>query len=108
MSAQPSRLYLYFGPLTLLIYLALPDGYLLDITTSYMLKNQLHATATEVSTFRLITAIPAYVSFVFGMSRDLWSPFGLKDRGFFLLFAPLSAAVLIGMAFSPLSKWGLF
>jgi MFS family permease len=108
MSAQPSRLYLYFGPLTLLIYLALPDGYLLDITTSYMLKNQLHATATEVSTFRLITAIPAYVSFVFGMSRDLWSPFGLKDRGFFLLFAPLSAIVLIGMAFSPLSKWGLF
>jgi hypothetical protein len=108
MKAHPGKVYLYFGPLTLLIYLALPDGYLLDIATSYMLKNQLHATATEVSSFRLLTAIPAYISFLFGMSRDLWSPFGLKDRGFFLLFAPLSAATLLWLAFYPLSYWGLF
>jgi Major Facilitator Superfamily len=106
--SRTGQVYLYFGPLTLLVYLVMPHGYLLDIATSYMLKNQLHATATEVSTFRLLTAIPVYVSFLFGLTRDLWNPFGLRDRGFFFLFAPLSAAVFLWMAFSPLSYPGLF
>jgi hypothetical protein len=73
-----------------------------------MLKNQLHATATEVSTFRLRTAIPVYLSFLFGLTRDLWNPFGLRDRGFFFLFAPLTAPVFVWMAFSPISYPGLF
>src|SRR5580658_10054924 len=87
--SEPRQVYLYFGPLTLLIYLVLPHGWLLDIVTSYMLKNQLHATATQVSLFRLFTALPVYLSFLFGLGRDLWNPFGMRDRGFFLLFAPL-------------------
>ena len=65
-----------------------------------MLKNQLHATATQVSTFRLLTAIPVYFAFVFGLARDHWNPFGLRDRGFFLIFAPATAAAFIWMAFS--------
>ena len=80
-SSRTGQVFLYFGPLTLLVYLVLPHGYLLDIATSYILKNQLHATATQVSTFRLLTAIPVYVSILFGLTRDLWNPFGLKDRG---------------------------
>jgi hypothetical protein len=48
-----------------------------------------------VSTFRLLTTVPVYLSFLFGLTRDLWSPFGLKDRGFLFLFAPLSAAVFL-------------
>jgi len=107
-SSRTGQVYLYFGPLTLVLYFVLPHGYLLDIATSYMLKNQLHATATEVSIFRLLTAIPLYVSFLFGLTRDLWNPFGLKDRGFFFLFAPASAAVFVWMAFSPLSYSSLF
>ena len=99
------RVYAYFAPVTLLLYLVLPDQYMLDIATSYMLKNQLHASVTEVSTFRLIIAIPAYLAVVFGLARDLWSPFGLRDRGYFLLFLPLSAAVFLWMAFSRLSYW---
>jgi Na+/melibiose symporter-like transporter len=39
--------------------------------------------------------------------RDLWSPFGLRDRGYFLLFAPLTAAVFLWLAFSNLSYGGL-
>ena len=108
---DPSRtgqVFLYFGPLTLLVYLVMPHGYLLDIATSFMLKNQLHATATQVSTFRLLTAIPVYLSMLFGLTRDLWNPFGLKDRGFFFLFAPLSALVFLWMAFTPLSYPSLF
>jgi len=68
-----------------------------------MLKNHLHATAPQVSTFRLLTGIPLYVAFLFGLVRDLWNPFGWRDRGYFFLFAPITAAVFIWMAISPLS-----
>jgi len=53
-----SQIFLYFGSLTLLIYLATSRGYLVDIATSYILKNRLHATASQVSMFRLLTGIP--------------------------------------------------
>lgn len=106
--ARPGQVFLYFGPLTLLVYLALPHAYLLDITTTYMLKDRLHASANEVSMFRLLTAIPVYLSFLFGLSRDLWNPFGLRDRGFFLLFAPATAAVFLWMAATKLSYRELF
>ncbi|MDC6177972.1 MFS transporter [Ralstonia solanacearum] len=98
---------LYFGWLTLFIYLATPAGYLLDIQTSYLLKNQLHATATQISTFRLVTGIPVYIAFAFGLARDHWNPLGLRDRGFFLIFAPATATALIWMAFSEFSYLGL-
>jgi len=106
-SRNVSQTLQYFGWLTLFIYLATPTGYLVDIQTSYMLKNQLHATATQVSTFRLLTAIPVYFAFVFGLARDHWNPFGLRDRGFFLIFAPATALALIWLAFSSLSYKGL-
>jgi MFS family permease len=106
-SNKTGQIYAYFGPLTLLLYLVLPEQYPLDIATSYMLKNQLHATATEVSSFRLLTAIPVYLAFLFGLARDLWNPLHLKDRGFFLLFAPFSAAVFLWMALSDVSYQGL-
>lgn len=95
-------IYVYFGALTLLVYIVAPE-YLLDIPTSYMLKNRLHAGAPEVSLFRLLTGIPVYIAFVFGLLRDWWNPFGLRDRGYFLLFAPLTAAVFALMAMSRLS-----
>jgi MFS family permease len=100
--------YIYFGALTSLVYLAAPSSYLVDITTSYMLKNQLHASANSVSMFRLLTAIPMYISFLFGFARDLWNPFGLRDRGYFLIFAPAMAAIFVWMAVSHLSYEGLF
>jgi len=107
-SSRTLPVYAYFGPVTLIVYLVMPHGYLLDIATSYMLKNQLRANADEVAMFRLLTALPIYFSFLFGLVRDLWSPFGLKDRGFFLLFAPVSAVVFIWLAYSPVSYGTLF
>jgi len=95
-------IYLYFTSLSLLVYLLAPEWFL-DIPTTYMLKNHLHATAPQVSTFRLLTGIPLYVAFLFGLVRDLWNPFGWRDRGYLLIFAPITAAVFIWMAFSPLS-----
>ncbi len=102
------QIFFYFGILTFFVYFVLPHGYLLDITTTYMLKDQLHATATQVSVFRLLTGLPVYLSFAFGLTRDLWNPFGLRDRGYFLLFAPATAAVYLWMAFTGLSYWSLF
>ncbi len=95
-------IYIYFSFLTLLAYLLAPE-YILDIPTTYMLKNRLHATAPEVSLFRLLTGIPLYVAFLFGLVRDLWNPLGWRDRGYFLLFAPLTAAVFVWMAVTPIS-----
>ena len=106
-SAHVGQTFLYFGSLTLFLYLATPAGYLVDIQTSYMLKNQLHATATQISTFRLLAGIPVYCAFAFGLIRDLWNPFGLRDRGYFLIFAPLTALAFIWLALSQLSYSGL-
>jgi hypothetical protein len=115
MAAQPTssnpsssvrQIFLYFGPLTLMVYLFAPES-LLDIPTSYMLKDHLSATAPQVSMFRLLTGLPLYLGFVFGLARDLWNPGGWRDRGYFFLFAPLTAAVFIWMALVHLSYAGL-
>lgn len=98
---------LYFGWLTLFVYLATPAGALVDIQTSYILKNELHATATQTSAFRLVTGIPVYVAFVFGLARDQWSPFGLRDRGYFLIFAPVTALACVWMAHVGFTYMGL-
>jgi hypothetical protein len=106
-SAQTRQTFLYFGSLTLFLYLATPAGFLVDIQTTYMLKNQLHASATQVSMFRLLTGIPVYFAFASGLLRDLWNPFGLRDRGYFLVFSPVTAIVFILLALSHLSYLGL-
>jgi hypothetical protein len=77
-SQNTRRLLFYFGLLALLVNLVNP-GFLLDIPTSYMLKNILHATASRIAEFRLLTGIPFYLGFVFGMIRDLWNPFDRRD-----------------------------
>ncbi len=99
--------FLYFTPLTLLVFLVIPNGMLLDVATSFMLKNQLHASADQVANFRLLTAVPVYLSFAFGLARDLWNPFGRRDRGFMMLFGAITAALFVWIAQTPLSYAGL-
>ena len=100
--------FIYFGLLTFLVSVASPHAYLLDVASAYMLKNQLHATASQISAFRVLTAAPIYFSVVFGLSRDLWNPFGRRDRGFLLTFAPAAVAVYLTLATMQLSYAGLF
>lgn len=110
-AADPNRrrnVFLYFGLLTFLVSVASPHAYLLDVASTYMLKNQLHATASQISAFRVLTAAPIYFSVVFGLSRDLWNPFGRRDRGFLLIFAPAAVAVYLTLAAMRLSYAGLF
>jgi len=109
-SASPPKagpVFLYFTPLTLLVFLVIPNGMLLDVATSFMLKNELKATADQVANFRLLTAIPVYLSFCFGLARDLWNPFGLRDRGFMMIFGATTAALFVWIAQSPLTYAGL-
>jgi Na+/melibiose symporter-like transporter len=61
-----------------------------------------------VSTFRLWTALPVYLAFVFGLVRDRWNPFGLRDRGLFLIFGPISAAIFFWLAFAQITWIGLY
>jgi len=102
------RIFTYFGALIFLVALASPVGYFGDISTSYMLKNQLAASASEVADFRIYTAIPVYFAFVFGFVRDRWNPLGLRDRGYLLVFGPLTAIVYIWLGWQQLTMATLF
>jgi hypothetical protein len=85
------RIFLYLGVLIVLLALGSPAGGLIDIPVSFLLKNKLHLEAHQVATFRLVAAIPLYLSFAFGFIRDSWNPLGMRDRGFMLLFGGVSA-----------------
>ncbi len=95
------RIFLYLGILTVLLTFGGPSGGLIDIPFGFLLKNQLHLQAHEVAGFRLIAAIPFYLSFVFGFIRDAWNPFGMRDRGFMVLFGAVSAGLYGFFAFAP-------
>jgi len=96
------RIYLYLGILILLLSFGGPAGGLIDIPISFLLKNKLQLKAHEVAGFRLIAAVPLYLAFAFGFIRDIWNPFGMRDRGYMLLFGGLSALLYVGFAFIPI------
>jgi predicted MFS family arabinose efflux permease len=97
------RIFLYLGMLIVLLSFGSPSGGLIEIPVSFFLKNRLHLEAHEVATFRLIAAFPVYLSFLFGFIRDTWNPFGMRDRGYMLLFGALTAAIYLVFAFIPFS-----
>ena len=96
-------IFLYLGILIILLAFGGPSGGLIDIPISFFLKNRLHLTAHEVASFRLVAAIPLYLSFVFGFIRDSWNPLGMRDRGFMLLFGGITALLYLLFAFAPIS-----
>ena len=97
------RIYAYFVPLAFLLYVLDPLGPFFDIAITYILKDHLHVALGDAATFRVLTAIPVYAAVVFGFVRDRWSPFGQYDRGYFLLFAPLLALLMLWLASRPLT-----
>jgi hypothetical protein len=102
-ASQRLGIFFYLGILIVLLAFGGPSGGLIDIPISFLLKNRLHLTAHEVANFRLLAAIPLYMSFVFGFIRDMWNPLGMKDRGFMLLFGGISALLYVCFAFTPLT-----
>src|SRR4029077_10102990 len=104
--ATRQRIFLYLGILIVLLAFGGPSGGLIDIPISFLLKNKLQLKAHEVAGFRLIAAVPLYLAFAFGFIRDIWNPFGMRDRGFMLLFGGISAALYVFFAFIPNSYPG--
>jgi MFS family permease len=96
-------IFFYLGILIVLLAFGSPAGGLIDIPVSFFLKNRLHLTAHEVANFRLVAAIPLYLSFVFGFIRDMWNPLGMRDRGYMLLFGGISALLYLLFAFAAMS-----
>jgi hypothetical protein len=96
-------IFLYLGILIVLLAFGGPSGGLIDIPISFFLKNRLHLEAHQVAHFRLIAAIPLYLSFVFGFIRDMWSPLQMRDRGFMLLFGGICALFYLGFALAPMT-----
>lgn len=105
--ADRARILTYLSVLILLMGLGSPFGGLIDVPISFFLKNKLHLPAHEVATFRLVSSIPLYLSIVFGFLRDRWSPFGIRDRGYMILFGTVCAALYVFFAFSDASYLGL-
>jgi len=108
-SKSPARsIFLYFGTSTILLLLVAPDGSWLDVATAYMLQMQLQATPQQISWFRVLTGLPIYVGFLFGLVRDVWNPFGLRDRGYLRIFSVVTALILLALAVLDVSYAMLF
>jgi len=95
------RIFLYLGLLIVLLAFGAPGSGLIDIPITFLLKNKMRLKAHELADFRLLAAIPLYLSFVFGFIRDSWNPLGMRDRGFMLLFGSVTACLYIIFAFTP-------
>ena len=102
-SSVRRSIFLYLGTLIVLLAFGGPSGGLIDIPISFFLKNRLHLEAEQVAHFRLVAAIPLYLSFVFGFIRDMWNPLGMRDRGFMLVFGVICAVLYLGFALVPLT-----
>jgi len=101
------RILAYLSVLILLLGFGSPSGGLIDVPISFFLKNKLHLAAHQVAAFRLVAGIPLYLSFVFGLTRDTWSPFGMRDRGYMVLFGAITAALFVIFAFAPFNEGSL-
>jgi hypothetical protein len=106
-ASERTRILIYLGMLLVLLGFGSPGGGLIGLPISFLLKNKLHLKAHEMAIFGLIAGAPSYVSFLFGFARDTWNPFGMRDRGFMVLFGGLCAAVYLLFAFTPVTYQSL-
>jgi len=54
----------------------------------------------QVSIYRVVSGLPLYLALVFGLTRDLWNPLGLRDRGYLRVFSLVACGVLVWLATS--------
>ena len=101
------RILIYLGCLIALLSLTDPNGGLMDVPISFILKNQLRMSAEEVASFRLLVSIPLYFSFLFGLFRDAISAQHIRDREIIGIFSLLGAALYFLLAAMPTTYWML-
>ncbi|WP_294531971.1 MFS transporter [uncultured Rhodoblastus sp.] len=101
------RIFAYLSALIAIIGLGDPNEGLLNLPVSFLLKNKLQLPAHEMADFRLISALPFYFAAVFGFIRDSWHPFGMRDRGYMIVFSLIGCALNLVFAFTPVSTASL-
>ena len=89
---------LYFSILLLGGGMHSPSG-LFSLPILFYFKNALHLSPQRLSYFGLITAVPLYLSFLFGVVRDVWQPRRMRDRGYLLLGGLGLTGTYLAMAF---------
>src|SRR5215472_982727 len=94
-SADRRTILIYAGTMIVALSFTSPSVGLFVIPISFVLKNRLHLSASELATFTLWAGVAAYFAFAFGVIRDRWSPFGLGDRGHFMLFGAGSSLLYL-------------
>lgn len=102
-----AKIFIYLGILVTFVSLLDPNGGLMDVPMSFILKNKLGMSAQEVSTFRLVASIPLYFSFLFGFCRDAISAEWIRDREIICFCSLASAVLYLGLATLPISYWTL-
>ena len=107
-ASDRSRILFYLGALVFIIAFGAPGGGLVNTGIFFFLKNRLKLDVQQMALFGAAAAIPAYLGFVPGFVRDLWNPFGLRDRGYMILFGGLCAIGFVVFAFIPVSLLSLY
>jgi hypothetical protein len=102
-----TRILVYLGFLTFSLGFGAPFGGLINLPISFFLKNKLHLHSGDVARFLFVAGMPLYFSFLWGFVRDLWNPFGLRDRGYMIIFGAICAVAYVYFAFTPVSSAGL-
>ena len=107
-AGERRRILLYSGVMIVALSFISPAVGLFTIPLSFLLKNKLHLSANGLAAFALWASIPGYLSFAFGLVRDFWNPFGMRDRGYFVLFGAIASVLFAGFAFVNVSEPMLF
>lgn len=102
--AERRSILFYAGVMIVVLSFTSPSVGLFVIPLSFVLKNSLHLSANALATFTLWAGIPAYFAFAFGVVRDRWNPFGLDDRGYFILFGAISSLLYVVFCFVRVSE----
>ena len=100
-SADRGRVYAYFAGLVVTVSITDPSGGLIDLPVSFILKNKMGLDARDVSIFRLLAAIPLYLSFSMGLLRDRMNQRRSSDRQMMIIFSIFNAVVYVTLSFVP-------
>jgi MFS family permease len=80
---------------------------LMFIGAKYALKDELHLTPAQFSSCNFIIYFPLYFSFLFGLLRDRWKPFGIADRPYLLVSPVIICACCLSAGALPRSLLSL-
>jgi predicted MFS family arabinose efflux permease len=93
----------YFVTANIAVWLGNPTAGVANVPIQTFLKDSLHLEATPIGVFNFVVSIPMFAGALFGLVRDRWSPFGMRDRGYFLLFGAIAVALFLALAAAPKS-----